>query len=610
MQKRELGSRTRRQLLRTAGAVGIAGIAGCAGNNKNKSSGNNGGNGGSGSGSGERVRRSGSGSGSGSGGGSASNAVWTMDGGEGNLAKKQYNPFNIKEYQGAIQGYIYDTFAGKDDYTGEYYPYLITDWTVKKDHMDLKLRDGLTWWDGSKVDSKDLTSTLKLEFLVNGAPDTVGKITEKDKKTARIELKEPTNDTILENTVLVKSLNVKHDLYKKYVKELDDASSDADRQKVLQKIASARIETQYGNGPWKIKQVSPGKITLTKYEKHPDADKFNFSTVVFNQMGGGNQKKWGALKTGNLDGTKAFVESNVAKTFPKGVTHKNYPANWGMGLWFNFDDPVLKKREVRQAIAHLYDRKTIAKNSDSTKEPVKIPDGITNATQDQWLGNLQQKMNRYEQNHDKAAKLLKQAGFTKKNGSWHEPNGKKFSLPINTPAGWSDFTASVQTMVSQMKDFGIDSEVKTTDSDTYLSTMWPNGNFRVATYGWAAGRAYPYYTYDLVFNQKEGKDAISYPDAVKVPPVGQPNGTEKTVKLSDVLSKLQSKVDKSTEKELMQKLAWVYNVDLPCLPIQEKQDQIWYNTNKWEFPSKDDKDMAYYDGLFSWLPRQGKLNAK
>lgn len=581
---REPTTKTRRQLLHTAGLIGVVGVAGCMGSN-NESGGN------------------------GSGGGSSTSAAWIGEAGDGNLTKKHYNPLNFKEQQAAIFNYIWDPFAAQNDFTGEYSPYLITDWSVGKDVMQLQLRDGLTWWDGSKVDSKDLASTLKLEFLVNGAPETIDTISEKDKTTVEIGLKEPTNASILEQTILTKRLNVKHDVFKEYVSQYDQASSDDAQQKVREKLVNDKIEEPYGHGPWQVDQVTPGKITLKKYDKHPDADKINFPVVEFNQMGGGNQKRWGAIKTGNLDGTKSFVESSVGETFPDAIKHKNYPANWGMGLWFNHDDPVLKKRNVRWAIAHLFDRKTIAKNSDATKKPVKVPDGITNAATDKWLGDLTGKMKKYEKDTAKAERLLKKEGFTKKGGTWHEPNGKKFSLPINVPAGWSDFTLSVQTMVSQLKNFGIQSQVKTSDSSSYLSDLWPNGNFRVATYGWAAGIAYPYYTYRLTYADQEVQGAISPPDTVKIPPVGKPNGKLNTVDPNDVLGNLEKKVDKSTEKKLMQKLAWLYNYTLPCLPVQEKLDQIWYNTDGWEYPSKDDKAMTYYDGLFSWLPRQGKLKA-
>ncbi|MCO8245272.1 MULTISPECIES: ABC transporter substrate-binding protein [unclassified Haladaptatus] len=582
--------KTRRQMLRAAGIAGIASLAGCSGSQSKNDAGN---------------KKSGSGTGD----GSTVNASWTTTAGSGNLARKHYNQYNFKEFQGAITGYIWDPFVAQNDFTGEYYPYLITDWSITKGAMELNIRDGLTWWDGSKVDSKDVASSLKLGFLMNGSLDTIGEVKEKDKSTVEITLKKPTNGNILKQTILPQSLNVKYSLYKDYVKQYDQASSEDELQKVRQKLASATIDEPYGHGPWQPDQINPGKITLKKYEKHPDADNINFSTVEFIQMGGGNQKIWGAMKTQNIDGTKAFVENAVGNTFPKSVKHKNFPANWGMGLWFNHDDPVLKNRNVRQAIAYLFDRKTIAKNSDATKHPVNIPNGITNATQDRWVGDLAGKMNKYQKNTGKASTLLKKEGFTKKGGKWHQPDGQKFSLPINTPAGWSDFTASVQTMVSELNDFGIESQVKTTDSSSYLSTLWPNGNFRVATYGWAAGIAYPYYTYRLVYEDPGVQGAISPPDTFKAPPVGKPNGKLQTVDPNELLAKLEKKVDKSTEKDLISQLAWLYNYNLPCLPVQEKLDQAWYDTDGWEYPSKDDDAMTYYGGLFNWLPRQGKLKA-
>jgi peptide/nickel transport system substrate-binding protein len=574
-------------MLRAAGLAGVAGLAGCTGTGDNE--GDSGGDATSGQ--------------------SSVDATWTMAGGSGNLTKKHYNPFNFKEFQGSPAGYIWDPFAAQNDFTGEFDSYLVTDWSVSDSAMELKLRDGLVWWDGSKVDATDLASTLKLEFLVNGSPDTVESVSKADASTVEITLSEPTNQRILEQTLLTKSLSVKHDLYKDFVSQYDEASSEEARQKARQELVNHRVDEPYGHGPWKIQEVNPGEITLAKHEKHPDSENINFSTVKFTKMGGGNQKIWGALKTGNIDGTKSFVEKSVGETFPESVEHKEFPANWGMGLWFNHDDPVLGKQKVRQAIAYLFDRETIAKNSDATKNGVKIPDGITNSGHDKWLGDLPGKMKQYEQNHEKAATLLKEEGFTKEGESWYEPNGDKFALPINTPAGWSDFTSSVQTMVASLQEFGIKSQVKTTDSSSYLSTMWPKGNFRVATYGWAAGIAYPYYTYQLTFDDDVVAGAISPHDTYEAPPVGEPDGERQSYDPNEILSKLATKVSTSKEKKLMRQLAWMYNYNLPCLPIQEKLDQAWYDTKGWEFPPKDASAMTYYDGLFPWLARQGKLKA-
>lgn len=596
---REPTSKTRRQMLRAAGVAGVVGIAGCSGNQENQSSGTTDGSGGGGDSTsgGDETQNSG---------GELLDKTFTHRAGSGNLSAKHYNPYNTKEYQGSPAGYIFDVFAAKNDYTGEFYPYLMQDWSLSKSEFTLKLRDGLTWWDGTDVTANDVEAKLKLDFGMYGYPESVEGVKVKDDKTVALQLSKPANKRIITRDILGKRLTVKHDVFKDYVSKFEKASSEEAKKQVQTKLANAKVKEPYGMGPWQFDQVSKSKITLKKYEKHPDASKFNWSQVEFVQMGGGNQKAWGALKTGNLDGTKAFVDSKVAETFPKWVKSKEYPAHWGLGLWMNRDDPVLGNRNVRKALAYVFDRSTIAKNSDSTKKPVKIPSGVTNSALDKWLGSKRSQYTKYKKNHQKASKLLKKEGFTKKNGTWHQPNGKKFSLPVNVPAGWSDWILSVQTMVSQLKDFGIPSQVKTTQGSTYLSSLWPNGNFRLATYGWAAGRAYPYYTYEYTFRAEDQTGAISLSDEITVPKMG--GGGTTTVKPAELVSSLETKISDSKEKEIIHQLAWVYNQDLPCIPIQEKQDQVWYNTKEWKYPSQDDKDMAYYGGLYTWLPRQGKLN--
>lgn len=606
MEQEDSCDKTRRRLLQTTGAIGIAGLAGCSGGTNDSN-----------------TTTSTAGTTESTDGTTESStteepeskppivdSTFTHAAGSGDLTSKHYNPYNWKEYQGSPSGYIFDPYTAKNDFTGEYYPYLIEDWTVTKDAMELTVRDGIKWWDGSKVDARDVTTQLKLDFNMYGFPETVGGVSVKDERTARLELTRPANARLLKTKVLGKTLSIKHDVFKKFLEKFEDATTDEAKQKAKNELSNAKIDEPYGHGIFKYDRVNKSKITLKKNPDHPDVDAFNIPKVEFIQMGGGNQKQWAALQTGNLDGTKAFIDSTVEKSFPDWLKSKKYPAHWGLGLWPNRNDPVLKKRNVRKALAYVFDRMQIAKNSDSTKEPVEMPAGVTNSVVDKWVGDVKDDLNPYHQNHEKAAELLKKEGFTKKNGTWYEPNGNKFALPVNVPAGWSDWILSVQTIVAQLKDFGIPSEVKTTPGSSYLGSLWPSGNFRLATYGWAAGRAYPYFTYELTYANKEVEGAISLPETIEVPPLGEPDGEPRKVLPAQKIGTLEKRLTDSTEKSLVQELAWVYNQDLPCIPIQEKTDQAWYNVKEWEYPSNDDKDMATYDQLFTWLPRQGKLSGK
>lgn len=62
------------------------------------------------------------------------------------------------------------------------------------------------------------------------------------------------------------------------------------------------------------------------------------------------------------------------------------------------------------------------------------------------------------------------------------------------------------------------------------------------------------------------------------------------------------------EKELIRKLTWAYNQDIPTIPIQAHHDQTWYTTDDWKVPAPDSPSMSMHP--VRWLPRLGKLDAK
>src|SRR3954469_1945022 len=112
-----------------------------------------------------------------------------------------------------------------------------------------------------------------------------------------------------------------------------------------------------GTGPYFIESIDSAQgITLTRFSDWGGAskDQLGMSDVYYDQLIGkvlDEPTASIALQSGEIDFTR-FDDANNVKTFVGNPAFKNaaIPTGWVYFLAFNFQDPVLKDINVRQAI--------------------------------------------------------------------------------------------------------------------------------------------------------------------------------------------------------------------------------------------------------------------
>lgn len=601
---------SRRRFVQLTGVSGAAALAGCS----------SGGGSGSGSGDGDSGGSDSDGSDS-IGGATSEDKVHdaALDDINFLIPKNiQFNPYNPNNYTQIALNYVFDRFIQFNYARGEFIPYAISDWTIEPKKATLKIRDGLTWFNGDPVTSRDIKTQFELQKYTGGELWQYAESVETDgEKTVVINLSMATNPTIVKHTIAYNFTTTPHSVYGEYLTKIQDASSEKERNKAVAELTKFSLNDPVGCGAFEKESADKQQAVYTRNPDHPDAENINFKRYQSNYTGG-NQSSWQALLSGSVDAAYSlFTPSRIVDQLPD-YWHVGKPAaNWGYGLTPNFDESSLDKRAMRQGIMYVLNRKQIVNNAaPNSKIWPKVPTAVSAGEQERYLGDQLSTYETYGADAtmtSEAEAKFKEAGLSKEGGQWVDSSGNAVELPILVPSGWSDWVTAAQTAADQLSSFGFKSSIVSKDFGTVLGD-WANGNFTLASFYWLPGgarSAFPYFpiAHQLTpeFSGTSGSISWGFEDKTEVTvPSRTGSGTE-TVKLKPTVQKLAQTTDDAEAQKVIHKLAWVANQELPMLPIAEKQNQSWVSSKGWDIPPKG-SDKYQLEWPSSWLPRQGDMS--
>lgn len=142
-----------------------------------------------------------------------------------------------------------------------------------------------------------------------------------------------------------------------------------------------------------------------------------------------------------------------------------------MGI--NLEDPILKNRDVRKAIAYAIDRETIIKY----KFMGKARPSYSILVPEHWA--YEDDVEKYHYNPEKAKRLLDMAGFTDPDGDGPQ---KRFTITYKTST--NKFRIQIARMLIRMlEDVGIGVNLRAYEFGTFFSDI-KSGNFQIYTMQW------------------------------------------------------------------------------------------------------------------------------
>jgi len=248
-------------------------------------------------------------------------------------------------------------------------------------------------------------------------------------------------------------------------------------------------------------------------------------------------------------GTVNFEVNNIpfenVNEFAKNPDFKvtKTPGSIWQYLQFNLHDPILAKKEVRQAIAYAIDREKISRDA---MRGFAVPSD-TMFGQGHWV--RAEGLPSYPFDPGKAKQLLDQAGY--KDG----PNGR-FALKFKT-SNDAEALLRVQMMQQMLQQVGIHASIEQSEFGTFIEAIG-KGNFQMYSLS-RNGIQDPDFLYVILFSKN-------------VPPSGQNRGFYSNPRVDELLVNGRETFDRAKRKPIYDEIQKHVQEDLPFLSLYNQMN--------------------------------------
>ncbi len=488
---------------------------------------------------------------------------------EGNTSfTRNFNPFSPNALWPTAFA-MYEPLFVQNRGSGELDPRLAADWEVSEDGttVTFTLREGVTWSDGEPFTADDVVFSIELAKANLGAFGYVTGVEATDELTVQVTLDGPNAPALY---LLGGQLIVPEHVWKDVESPLEFTNEDP-----------------VATGPFT--DVSDFQTQVYQVDRNPDYwdEGKPYIEGVRVPAFPSNDSVQLALANGEIDWADVFVP-DVAETFVAQSPETNcywFPAVWGTAqLYVNttkapFDDP-----DVRKAISLAINREQIvdvamngyATPSDSTGIGPRYEEwkSADSASFGDWTA----------QNIEEAKKLLDGAGLVEgSDGIRTLPDGSAFNPSIIVGSASTDWTASSQVIVENLKAVGINASVRAQDWGAVIDQA-SKGDFDMA-HMWSSEGATPYNFY---------RGAMS---TETVLPVGeQTNENYQRFGSTDadtLLAEFASSTDEDEQKSIIAELQQLFAEEAPSIPLFYGPEFGEFNTTR--FVGFPDETNPYAD---------------
>ncbi len=264
---------------------------------------------------------------------------------------------------------------------------------------------------------------------------------------------------------------------------------------LAKKIEAFNPPQNLSDGPYKIQAVSPSEIVLAKNNDYALASKIRIDKLVLRNDNDDNQTIWNMTLAGQ---TYQMTSGGMTPQLIDQMKHVSgnsfykVSSTASLQMIFNENVPPYNNVKVRQALAYIIDRKPVWRVAAlvAGSQSTTITGGV-DANARAYLTKAQLKsLTPYKKNLKTAAKLLQQAGMTKKNDKWYLSDGSQWTMTLYTVAGFNDVIEAFQNIANQLSSFGIDAQPQLVP--TYAQYLQDLPNQKYAVGFWIGTSPIPY----------------------------------------------------------------------------------------------------------------------
>jgi len=344
----------------------------------------------------------------------------------------------------------------------------------------LKLKDNLTWHDGTKITADDVVYSVKVAKDENQGIDA--------RQTFVIDKKEVQANKIDDLTVEFKLPNTFAPFYisigdfkiiPKHIFEGESNLAESDKN-----------NTPVGSGPFKFKEWKKGEmVTLERFDDYY-LGKPHLDSVVYRIIPDDNTSKI-AFENGEV--SAAYLAEDKFETFSSDDRFKTHSFDEGMlnYIILNEKNENLSKKEVRQAISYALNKEEILKTSYTNLENTEKAYSILTPNTKFYTDDVE----KYDHNLEKAKELMEKSGVGNiKLNFQYTPKDSKIAMVVKQQLSAIGIEVDAQQiddnvyfskiLGEQERDYDIliNGYVMGNDPDGYSSAYMSSGSFNAQCY--------------------------------------------------------------------------------------------------------------------------------
>lgn len=512
-----------------------------------------------------------------------------------------YNPYSPIFASGVGSDFVYLPLALQlPPKLNTFIPQLATSWSLTGNQLTVHLRSNAKWQNGQPLTSKDVYDTVLLDGTEATIWPDISTLRTLSPHEIQFTIRKGVSPVLAEANILtlepypasIYSRYVSPNLKQEEVKYYSVAASNPtaaaslpqgkELDSTFSKLSNFNPPSMVGDGPFRLAAMNTINARLVKWGGFYGASKIHVGGLNYLQ---GTQTVEAALLAGRIAFTsETLPPADLSKWLETPDSHAASAPGNAYIMEYNDHRYPLNTLKVRQALSYLFPRQKAVRLAWGTTDAGGIvethPDGLLPPLEKEYLSKRQiAQLNRYSPNPTRASSLLKSAGFHKSGGRWFMPDGKPFTLGIDTEANSPDMDSVSTVVANTLTVYGIKTSATFLPAASYAQDVG-TGNFELAT-GLEVDGLSPLQDIDEVLGTTnnystagtfKGDPGIGFGPVETVPGLGKVN-------VPDTIDQEALSVSPG---DRMNKLTWdwarLVNQDVPYLQFANKLWWYWYST--------------------------------